>query len=332
MKRLLNTCVCVLVCVGPLSLASGSQEAGDLAQIAAQMRAILQESIGHLEDPAERVNVVLVDLLTGYEFSEQEGLRRVPLLSPDAEGMVTLSDGTRVPVPPEPDYRASRRGWGIVFVCNNCIPSPPSDYAPHRRVKSNPGYRKAEGYVVLPSTSDFDGVDQQGEAAYNFFGLENTGIDAEAGIFSGPSHNKTWYVFGNFYYDGKRHWLEDGWPPGGIPAGTTVFMRMYVPQDNQLVLYVSYGSSSKTFLYTNVPGTKENGSGQRIRRPTSLILNSGASGKLLNDQWHDVYIATSSDMHLWVPSDTQTPPTTTACVTVTETNPYYNEAISIQMP
>jgi TolA-binding protein len=77
-------------------------EQGDPAQIAAQMRGRLQESIGRLEDPAERANVVLVDILTGYEYSEEEGLRRVPLLRPDPDGMVTLSDGTRIPVPPEP--------------------------------------------------------------------------------------------------------------------------------------------------------------------------------------------------------------------------------------
>lgn len=199
-------------------------------------------------------------------------------------------------------------------------------YEPYRRVKSNNSYRKSEGTIVVPSTSDLKGVDASGEAAYNYFGLENSssGRNAECGIYTAPGMGEGWKVFHNF----NGSWVGDNWPSDPIPAGSSVFMRMYVPKDGELAFYISYSGGNKTFVYS-CSGTRYDGSNQKLRRVTSLLVNNTGSYSK-NNKWQNVYIATPSDMHLWGTADTSAV-TTTSYVSVVETNKYYNETANINV-
>ncbi|TDA70446.1 MAG: hypothetical protein D9V47_01065 [Clostridia bacterium] len=211
-----------------------------------------------------------------------------------------------------------------------------AQYEYWRRVESNTGYRKVEGYITVPGSGDISGVDVAGqEAAYNYFSMKVGSLWAEYGIYTAPSPNGLgggkWEVFHNFgsSYGG---WQRDNWPSGGIPPGTQVFMRLYVPADNQIAFYISFGSQNTTFT-RNLPGTRYDGTGQAFRRLTTLLLND-PGGYSNNNKWRSVFIATPSDMHLWVPSDTawvgKYPDTTR--VSINTINQWYDEDISISAP
>jgi len=154
---------------------------------------------------------------------------------------------------------------------------------------------------------------------------------AEYGIYTAPQPNGLgsgkWEVFHNF-----GEWQRDGWPSGGIPAGTQVFMRLYVPADNKLAFYISFGTTNTTFT-RDLSGTKYNGTNQAFRRLTTLLLNS-PGGYSKNNKWRSICIATHSDMHLWRPADTawvgKYPDATK--VVINTINQWYDEDISISAP
>jgi len=110
-----------------------------------------------------------------------------------------------------------------------------------------------------------------------------------------------------------------------------VFMRLYVPADGELTLYVAWDSQNRLYEWEDEDGlwgTRADGDQQRLRRVTSLLRNS--PGAMYNTIWDGVQIATPSDQHLWEPDDTDGV-TTTDYVTVTETNQYYDETIDIDI-
>jgi hypothetical protein len=202
-----------------------------------------------------------------------------------------------------------------------------STYSEFRRVRSYSGYRKTEGYITLPSSSDISGVDASGEAAYNYMGIGGT-INAEQGLVMGGLYGGVWRVYHNI----SGNWVDDKWPTNGIPAGTKVFLREYVPQDNEIALYISYSGGSKTFIYT-AQGAKYDGTNQDMRRVTSLLLNGNGYSK--KNIWSNVYIANKSEMHLWGTADTKVGKDyteKTTYVTTTNVDPYYNETINIDCP
>lgn len=318
MKRLSAFVLMISLAFGLMGIGYAKPK-DDLKAMEAKMKARLAQIIELLEDPAEKVDVTLVDTLTGYTYSEIEGLKKPVPTRNNGDGTVTLANGTTIRVSLE-SQSVQNGDVGIL-----------ATYQPFRRVKSKDGYRKTEGYITLPASTDLDGISEYGEAAYNYFGFENSGTakQGEVGLFTGPPvfgwEPKQWYVYHNFTGTG---WQEDYWPSGGISPGTQVFMRTYVPQDGTLVLYISYGSTSKVFTYENV-GTKYNGSNQKLRRVTSLLLND--AGKTLNNVWSNMYIATPTDMHLWETADTYEAYSSSSNVSVTETNKYYNETVNIQV-
>ncbi|HAG09316.1 MAG TPA: hypothetical protein DCK87_07150 [Desulfotomaculum sp.] len=281
-----------------------------------QLESELKNSIPFLEE-TDRDNVTIINTDLGYSYNEKEGLMKIDVYKVDKNGMVTLKTGQKIPVLQEKELDLSYDS-GIL-----------ATYEPYRRVKSNNGYRKCEGYINLPSSSNLRGVDSSGEAAYNYFGIENTyGVNDECGLFyASGTYNNKWWVYHNF----NGNWVWDMKPTGGISPGTRVFMRLYVPQDNQLAFRYEYSGGSETILYTSGCGsTKYNGANQKLRRLTTLLVNNTNSYSRDNI-WQNIYIATPSNMHLWGTSDTSGV-TTTNYVSVTETNRYYNETVNINIP
>jgi len=135
-----------------------------------------------------------------------------------------------------------------------------------------------------------------------------------------------WFVFWNF----NGYYNMDMWQYG-IDPGSDVLMRLYVPADGELTLYVAWDSQNRLYEWEDEDGlwgTRADGDQQRLRRVTSLLRNS--PGAMYNTIWDGVQIATPSDQHLWEPDDTDGV-TTTDYVTVTETNQYYDETIDIDI-
>ena len=112
-----------------------------------------------------------------------------------------------------------------------------------QNLRHKQGYRKTEGYITIPTMTNLIGLDLPLlEGAFNYFGLKVPDVlDVEFGLFTKWCKRKRWYVFRN-YLKWTDKVTDDSkiWPPDGIPAGTKVFMRLWVPQDNQVKFYVSY--------------------------------------------------------------------------------------------
>ncbi len=290
---------------------------GSEEDIKIQLESELKNSIPFLEE-TDRDNVTIINTDLGYSYNEKEGLLKIDVYKVDGNGMVTLKTGQKVPVLQEKELDLSNDIGTL------------ATYEPYRRVKSKNGYRKCEGYINLPTSSNLRGVDSSGEAAYNYFGIENTsGVNDECGLFyaSGIYNNK-WWVYHNF----NGTWVADWKPTSGISPGTRVFMRLYVPQDNQLAFRYEYSGGSETILYTSGCGSTkfDASSSQKLRRLTTLLVNNTNSYSR-NNIWQNIYIATPANMHLWGTSDTSEH-ISTSYVSVTETNKYYNETVNINIP
>jgi len=239
-----------------------------------------------------------------------------------SDGSITFRDGTKIKLTNE-DSRFTSESNGSTTGDVGIA----STYSPYRRVISNEGYRKIEGTIVLPKSGDITGINVSGEAAYNYFGLKtNSGQDCEQGLYTQPGFNGGFKVYHSFLPGGG--WVADNWPSSPIPAGTSVFMRYYVPEDGESALYISYSGGSNTFVYP-VTGLRKDGLYQKMRRVTSFLVND--MGSINNNNiWKSIYIATPSDNHLWTTSDTYSSTATSYCTPV-YTNKYYNETVNFKI-
>ena len=310
MKRILVSCGFLFVCLW-LAAPAFPQDSAELQRVEEHMKLTYAELLTHLEDPAEREDMIYIDPQKGYSYSAEKGLYKLQ---------------------PRPEQVGPKRLEAGVAALDE------GGYNPWRRVMSKPCRRKAEGYITLPSADDFEGVDvYPGEAAYNYLGLMRVDeMDFEAGLCSWGKDEKQWYVFYHYYGQQQRRDVDNGeeWPAGGIAPGTKVFLRMYVPEDDKVALHIQYGQTTKTFTFP-AEGAKKEG-GNKLRRLTSLIVQT-ESGKLLNNKWETVCIATAEEMHLWEPDDTLFGPKDTwihleQYVDTTDVDEYYNETIHIELP
>ncbi|MDQ2986944.1 MAG: hypothetical protein M3R13_09535 [Armatimonadota bacterium] len=210
--------------------------------------------------------------------------------------------------------------------------------APFRRVKSNPGYSFVQGSVTLPTV--LTGVNQAGEAAYNYFGIQRSNSDVEAGLVSSTLNIAgRWYIF---YHLGDIWGPSPAWPTGGMAPGTPVFMQLCILPPSRVSFYVSYTDPDPSFSFQlpqektvviEAEGFDPGGNNQRVRRVTSLLLNT-VSGSSKVNSWSQVKLGTSVFLHaLWTPLDTEealsSPP---AYVTANEISKYWTESVEIEAP
>jgi hypothetical protein len=127
-------------------------KSGDVASIEARIKAQLEASLPYLEE-TDRSNVTFVDTDAGYAYSLTEGLRKIDVHRVAANNTVTFKNGTIISVTNERDNRLNTVQGDV---------SIQATYTPYRRVKSNNGYRKTEGTIVIPNSSDLNGVDSSG--------------------------------------------------------------------------------------------------------------------------------------------------------------------------
>ncbi|HET6645615.1 MAG TPA: hypothetical protein VFG65_08980, partial [Fimbriimonadales bacterium] len=209
-----------------------------------RLQARLKAEYAYIESPEEGRNLIAVE--GPWQYSYGAGFRYVP--------------PTDVPAP---EYYG-----GIASIIGD------------RLVRSKPGYRKVEGHVFPGVVT---GVDRYpGEAAYNYFGIKREDeFDFEGGLVR-DAHSSNWFV----YHALNGTVFPDNWPQGGIPPGSDVFMRTYVPTPNRVFFYVSYSAPGGFGIETaawdiayDAPGLDPNGTNQRIRRNSSLIVDlTGSSG------------------------------------------------------
>jgi len=294
------------------------------------MRSLYQDALNDQNITGEYAILTVVDVQIMYQYSPDKGLRTIKLIQPDVNGVVTFSDGSQILLPTEQNYSEPINDSLQTYTTPT--------YGPYRRVISNTGYSKAEGYISLPAQSDLAGIDDEddegqstgnhSEGAFNYFGVKRDSVfDCELGLARRTDTSGGWKVYHS--YTGGGWDLDD---MGPINDGSNVFLRMYVARDDVVTVFTQWGIYPPySHFYYNVYGAKVDGSGnQYMRRVTSMVLHS--DGKSLNNNWSNVYIGVGfpGNQHLWGTSDTNTAESTTY-VTATETNQYYNESVDIEV-
>ncbi len=167
---------------------------------------------------------------------------------------------------------------------------------PYRRVFSNPGYSYYEGRVYLPAAAEVNDQSQPGgnSTSYIYTGGRN-GTEVDAGFQYGKT-NQDWAFFNSPAGQGRTSGSR-------YKSGQTVTLKFYVTQDNQVAVSTTGIKMNSTTVTTetlvaNAPGWKLNGTGNILKRITSIgqiggnNFNSGAY--LRNVQWSSSKIGTTA--------------------------------------
>lgn len=218
-----------------------------------------------------------------------------------------------------------------------------SQGGPYRKLIAKAGYRKIEGYVALPSSANISIKASSGDGAYNHVGgTGNKGSEVDAGVYYKAGQTgfrpfmSTWDAL-----SGQGSWTDGTLM---IPLGTQVFLRFYIPSDNQVTLYVQYTDSSGMIrseqISKGVSGFPQNGSGVYLKRVTSIAQPTpGNKGSYqLNVRWGGVTLFTTTASQLWTSTQTHLvcvepehgiEDASPYVVAWTTTNPYYDEVVSV---
>jgi hypothetical protein len=209
------------------------------AQIAA-LRPILEKT-AQAGTSAPDTDILIADFEHGLMYSESTGLRPlVPSndlpLAPESGGETTRPAANISAQANELDIRAADEGEpGTSGMALRRVPT---------RIADVPGIPNTtiQALVTLPKSSDLDWIDESGEAAYNFLGLQwrfpnpsdhrrSRFGTLDAGLQSDqiPQHTKgRWYAFAYTRVSGgtQGSYPFSGWPSGGIPGESTVALRL----------------------------------------------------------------------------------------------------------
>lgn len=187
------------------------------------------------------------------------------------------------------------------------------------------GYNKISANVTLPSVS---GVDKDGEAAYNFFGLDGTGdkiaYNAIDFGFCKAKGSNGWSVVSSYAttekasqdraasvsysknpgvsigrYDNKKTGTNSKityrvWSSFSkiinIPDNTKIFFELYISGKDEITLHIKYGSHD-TKLIQYFSGANIDGKALQFRRECNLIAE-GKNGKIsaaMTVSWENLY-------------------------------------------
>jgi hypothetical protein len=305
----------------------------DETAIVRHMLALYANSLQEMREdgiPEEGTEVTVIDAATMYELSSASGLRPITLYAPAVSGVVGM-DVTGGLLLEDAGVLLGSPGDGADGILSE------GAHKITRSVPSGAGNRKVEGTVRVPGEGEIWGVDfaeGKDEGAFAYFGLSSDPagtFDMEVGVCTrenaGRHDQKKWYA----YHSGTGYpFAPDLWPSTGLPAGSSVFIRMWVPANKQIGGYLSAnGLGSFTHTY-NIPGVRYDGRYQHFRRNTTMVLETG--GGMSNVRWSEVRIYTPDvgGGHLWGISDTDVdgiindPP-----VQVSGLQPYSAETVSI---
>ena len=336
-------------------------DVNDIRAVAVHMQALLDRGLDDPEWPADirREDIVVYDLTLLYSYSVKDGLKRLtsqPGIDIERDKSSEERDANADGTPANP-----LSGNNVPAFITTTITA--KRYGPFRRVKSlDNGYTKVYAYITLPGSSELyglDGVDAYGvqlnEGAFDYFRLTNGNWDMECGLCTqhhmiddDPDYRYNdagrWYVYRSHPSGQPRAWLSmHDRPTGGFAPGSTVFMKMWVPADDQVKTYYAcsgYNNLGEIY-YDWMTGPKVNGSGNRFRRTTSMVF--GGKAKSMNNVWSDIYIYNSSEGdHYWTSDDTIAAGAENGdafgggvaanWVTPHDTVVRYNETVSIKTP
>jgi len=183
---------------------------------------------------------------------------------------------------------------------------------PYRRVFSNDGYSWYGGNVYLPSTAKGEVKDNNvagvnSDTAYIYTGGHgSTGGEIDAGFL----HDTTPDDWGFFLRNSAGQYVSNDIR---FEAGQTVYIKFYVPQDDQAVIYcegIKKGTTTKVSYSIIKPATgmKANGSGDVIKRITHIAqpYSDFTTGSYLkNVAWSNSFIGIYSGTNTkWLSAQT----------------------------
>lgn len=211
-----------------------------------------------------------------------------------------------------------------------------------------------DGSVKLPKASDLNWIDEGGDVAYNYLGLQylhdpQSVITVDAGLISDSiaAHVRgKWYAFAAYTPVNGQYTAFSfrGWPVGGIAGETETRMRLEAVRDaNPLLsgdqagyfLRFFYGEGREALAVFEGIGVADlHGTGTAVRRVSTLLWASDDDDPRMCDvKWSNVRIGNEFGTRLFGPEDVNTtgPGEKLALVDgrVTDEIPYHEETVHL---
>ncbi|WP_347488914.1 hypothetical protein ABDB91_17275 [Desulfoscipio sp. XC116] len=207
-----------------------------------------------------------------------------------------------------------------------------ADYAYRRISTKATGYRKIEATIHLPNSSDI--TIASGQTLYNYVGMrKDTGatFDFEFGFGYDPGAGL-----------GTQFCLYRSIVPGifqyeTFRANPGTKYRLLIASENGTIKCYVYDSKNAEVFQKNyiVANALNSGSGQVVRRMSTLIVPTGGSAVGRNNRWSNTLVATSTTNNYATSSNCNqeniTSPPDQPWISVTPTNPYYNETVNLDI-
>jgi len=295
----------------------------------------LEEVLGRAGD-GTKPDIIVVNFQRELMYSKSLGLQAFP------ENVGHSSPQSAVGSPASTTVRAQEDSGGEAF----------------RRVPTKFGtadnpYTTIGGSVKLPKSEDLEWIDQGGEAAYNYLGIQHRSlVTLDAGILSDSisAHVRgNWYAFAAYTPVGGAYTpiAFQGWPQGGIPGESDVTMRLDAIEDadpstsgNQpgflLVINFNGQNGGAVAVFEGVSGIPTDGVDTAVRRVSSIIWKSEDKDPRMCDvRWSNVIVGEPSNgFHPFSPDDLNTQPPGEVfedkLATVSDDTPYSDETLDLR--
>jgi len=208
-----------------------------------------------------------------------------------------------------------------------------SDYAYRRIITSANGYRKIEATIQLPSLANVS-LGSDG-SLYNYLGCAGSSFDFEFGFGLSPSggYSNEYGIYRSIIISGNQDWTFI--PNYTFSPGST-YRLLIAAEDGYIKCYVY--NSGGTELYNNnfnVTGVRYDGSGQKVRRVSSLLVPAGGAVHANSNKWTTTLVGTPTTFVNATSSNctatNATNPSGQPWVTVSTVNPYYNETVNLDI-
>ena len=228
------------------------------------------------------------------------------------------------------------------------------------------GYTAIQANVKLPKSSDLDWINEKGDAAYNFLGLQwrypvgnrvrfgtlDVGLQSD----SIDAHVRgRWYAFAySRLFNGADQgvYAFRGWPSGGIPGNSSVNLKLeYLIDFDPLmngdqegfmldIVYASInpptGGTTRAVAFLDINAmTDVDVTGTAVRRVSSIVWKAADNDPRMCDvQWSGTSVGVPGNMHLFGPEDLNvtSPPLieeTSRSARVSNEIPYHSETIDL---